>query len=194
MDDAMDDLSEALGNAIEAAMKALLAMILVLATIMARALQAVFTLARPAAMLGTIVALGYTSCVLFITVLAQYGGDLPAMFLALTSVIIAPTALLVMAGNYGTWGIALGSAALEFLAHLGIERAPPVVLALTPVVVLSATTLYFLARGSRDVPESTEGVEHEQQERDERVVVDRDDEFDHLHGNEELRSDQPDHA
>ena len=184
----MDDLTEGLNQAIEAAGKALVALVLVLAILVARTFQAIFFLARPAALLGCVVAAGYASVTLFGTVLVRYGGDLPAVFLALSAVVLVPAALLVLAGDYGVWAVMLAVAILDFMAHLGIERAPPMVLSLLPILALMGTVSYFLAH-MNDVPESNQESkkgDDDEQERNECSTVDCDDEPDHLHGHPEL--------
>lgn len=150
--DSTSKLQESAGEAWNDAAKALYSFILVLIILVGRAIQALFVLARPAILIGTVISAGYTSITLFGTILACYGGDLSAVILALTSVIIVPVALIIMAGNYGIWAICLATAGLEFLAHLGLQRAPPIVLALIPVLALSGTIFYFLVH-MEDVPE-----------------------------------------
>jgi len=187
---AEDERADALNAAISAAMAALMALLIISLTLFFRALQALFILARPTMLAGTVAALGYTSVNLFGTILVHYGGDMPAVILALAFVILTPASLLVLAGDYGIWAVCLASAGLEFLAHLGIERAPPIILALIPVMALADTTFYSLAH-MEDVPEcesepkEKEGID-ESKKRNECTPMDRDDELDHLHGHEKL--------
>jgi hypothetical protein len=153
-DDQLAELQEALANAIRAMMTALLALFLVLAILATRAIQALFILARPAALAGTVVAAGYGSVTLFMTVLDRYGNDLPAAMLALAAVIITPATLLVLKSDSGTWAVMLAVAVIDFLVHLGIERAPPLVIAALPAVGLAAVTFWHLKQPN---PEQTQG-------------------------------------
>jgi hypothetical protein len=191
----LETLAGALVIAIQAAIMALVALILALLTLLARALQAVFVLARPASLVGCVAAAGYTSVTLFATVLAHYGGDAQAIILALAAIIIAPTALLVLDGDYGAWAIMLAVAGVELLAMLLLERAPTVVKALLPVLALTGTVMFFLqsdpsrASGSNDKVDEAEHLpEKEQpnveQEWNERTVMDCDDLTHHLHSDQ----------
>ena len=191
----LEGLMTLLVEAVKAAFLALLALLLVLGTLLARALQAIFILARPGVLMGCVALAGYTTLTLFSTVLAQYGGDLPAALLALATVTIVPAALLMTAQDSGAWAIMLGVAITEFLARLGLEHAPPPVLALLPVMALSGTVLYFLRGGDNHLPDDNSGaydahIEKEQtnveQERNLSSLVARDGEPDHLHRHTEL--------
>lgn len=186
-------LAGALAMAMQAMFMALAALILVLLTLLARALQAVFILARPAALVGCVAAAGYTSVTLFVTVLARYGGDWPAVILALAAVIIAPSAMLVLAGDYaaerragpGAWAIMLAVAGVEFLARAGIARAPPVVLALLPVLALTGTMMYFLRDQAEHLAER-ESQNGREQERNGCTTMDHNNQPDHLHSDPKL--------
>lgn len=159
----IEGLTSALFAAVQAALTALLALLLALLTLLARALQAIFILARPAALVGCVVAAGYASVELFTVVLARYGNDLPAALLALSSIVIAPAALLIIADSYGTWALMLAVAGIELAVKAGIERAPPLVLALLPVLALTAVMLYFL-RAADHLEEETQEATNEEDE------------------------------
>ena len=184
----LEGLAKALATAAQAAFIALIALLLALLTLLARALQATFILARPAALIGCVAAAGYTSVGLFATVLAHYGNDLPAALLALSSIVIAPAALLILADNYGTWALMLAVAGIEFAARAGIERAPPGVLALLPVLALTGTVLYHMRAGNASNTTTADHLEtqeasNEQQEWNRGASLDNDHCPDHLLSN-----------
>jgi hypothetical protein len=147
----LSTLAEGLGRAIQAAMLALLALLLVVLTVVFRALQAALVLARPALYLATSAAASYASIVLFLSVLAHYGNDVPASVLALSLVVIVPASLAVLAqAGYGILAVLALTAALELLASLAIERAPPVVIAALPAIGLAAVTMWHLKQPNPD--------------------------------------------
>ncbi len=165
-------MTEALATAIHAMLAALLALLLMLLTLLVRAMQVIFILARPAALAGTVAASGWASVMLFMTVLVRYGNDLPAAMLALTAVVITPAALIVInpvgiaksAGyadgdkaDAGAWAVMLAVAVIDFLVHLGIERAPPVVVAALPAIGLAAVTFWHLRAASPPRGQPNEG-------------------------------------
>jgi hypothetical protein len=149
-DGILDALVAALAAAVQAAITALLALLLAALTLLARALQAIFTLARPGLLAGSVAAAGYSSVTLFASVLALYGDDLQAGLLALSAVVLAPATLLILAGDYGAWAICLAVAGVEILARLLLEHAPPAALALLPVAALAGCVVYFLMGGGED--------------------------------------------
>ena len=146
MDDYGDDggMGEMLGAALAAMFHALVLLLMFAVTVLARALQAVFVLARPALLFGSACAAGFGACRLFPTVMECYGGDVFAAMLALALTAIVPASLIMLAQEQvGLWPVLWASAGLMMLAHFVISRAPPVVLALLPVLALSACILYF---------------------------------------------------
>lgn len=181
----MDNLTESLKEAIEAATKALLALILVLAILLARTLQALFTLARPALLVGCVILAGYGAVTLFPVVLAKYGGDAPAVLLALVSVVIVPVGLLVLAGDYGAWAVLAASGALMVLAREAIARSPPAVLVGYPLVALSGCVVYFAFVEPKAQNEREESGGQEQIGNI-GITLDRDGGADNLHGDQEL--------
>lgn len=159
----MEDLAKALGDALEAMLKALIALLLAFLMLLARAAQAIFTLARIALPLAATAAAGAGAVLLFPTILGAYGNDPPAALLALTAITATPTALLLLAQQREARptpaGILAGSGVLMLLAHLAIERAPPVMLALAPPTGLAAC-IFYLAFGqptdSKQEPNTSE--------------------------------------
>ena len=145
----MEQLAEELGRAIEAAVKALLALLLALAILVTRASQAVFTLARLALPVGAAALQAVGAVMLFGSVVVAYGGDFPALLLALASVVVVPVALVLLArGVLDIWGILFASGALSLVVYLVIGRVPPTLLGALPGVGLSAC-IFYLTFGCR---------------------------------------------
>lgn len=139
-----DGLAEQVGQALAAMFNALVMLAMFGVMVLARALQAVFVLMRPTLLFASAAAAGLGAYLLFPTVANAYGGDVFALVLALALVAIVPAALILLAlDQVGLWPTLWASAGLMFLAHFVISRAPPMVLALLPVLALSACILYF---------------------------------------------------
>lgn len=149
-DTAEDRRAEALNEAWRAAMKALWALIVVLMTLLLRAMQAVFVLARPAALVGCVVALFYGAASLYPTLFTAYGADVPAALVAALAVIVIPAALLILADGYDVFAIALASGAVMIGAKEAAIRSPPIVLALVIPVVIGAVFLHFERKEAKD--------------------------------------------
>lgn len=166
MDEFGDDggMGEALGQALAAMLHALVMLLLFALTLLARALQAVFTLARPALLFGSACAAGFGAVKLFPTLLACYGGDFFAFVLALAMTAAIPASLIMLAlETVGLWPVLWASAGLMLLAHFVINRAPPIVVALLPVLVLSACVLYFAFGQDFHIELEEAQNEHEQE-------------------------------
>jgi hypothetical protein len=142
--DGSGGVAEAMGAALAAMLHALVLLLMYAVTLAARALEAAFTLARPALLFGSACAAGYGAFVMFGTVTAAYGGDVFAIVLALAMVAIVPASMIMLAiERAGLWPCLWASAGLMFLAHLVISRAPPFVLSGLPVLALAGCVLYF---------------------------------------------------
>lgn len=181
-DDQNDRLQESASEAWNAAAKAFYAFVLALVILIGRALQALFVLARPAVLVCTVVAAGYTSVTLFQTILVRYGGGLPAVLLALAAVTLLPATLVIIAEDYGIWAIALATAGLEFLARLGLERAPPIVLALIPVLALASVVFAIKKLDTHEEEQN----EQDQKQRNIGSTVDSVSRVDHVHDDTNL--------
>lgn len=138
-----DGLNQAAGQALEGMGKALAALMLVLVIVMARALQAVFILARFAVYPACAAVEVYGAVVLFRAVSVRYGGDFAAVLLALALVVLVPASMLLLRGDLPLWPVLLGAGALSLGASWLIDHSPAVVLAFVPVVALSACILSF---------------------------------------------------
>lgn len=144
-------LNEAAGRALEGMGKALAALLLVAVIIIARALQAVFILARFAVYPACAAVEVYGAIVLFRVVSVRYGGDFAAILLALALTILVPASMLILKGDLPVWPVLLGAGLLSLGAAWLVERAHPLVLALVPVVALSACILSFaFQNGGKD--------------------------------------------
>lgn len=155
-------LARALGQAIQAMLKALLMLVLAALILLSRGLQAAFVLARPGLQLGSAALAGYGGFALFRSVLEHYGGDPPALLLALLSVVIVPAFLISSrAEGFGIWAVLLLSGALMMLAHYVIERAPPLLLAAVPAFCLIACVMYLLTRPPQEPPGTHDQIEKE---------------------------------
>jgi hypothetical protein len=165
--DGSGGVAEAMGAALAAMLHALVLLLMYAVTLAARALEAAFTLARPALLFGSACAAGYGAFVMFGTVTAAYGGDVFAIVLALALTACVPASLIMLAHDKaGLWPVLWASAGLSFLAHLAISRAPPLVLAGLPVLALAACVFYF-AFGQDFHLDLEEGQENEhEQERE----------------------------
>ena len=136
--------AEVMGAAIAAMLQALVLLLMFAITVLARALQALFILARPALLFGSAAAAGIGAVKMFSTVATCYGGDLFAVMLALALTAIVPTSLILLAQDTaGLWPVLWAAAGLMMLAHFVISRAPPLMLASLPTLALSACVLYF---------------------------------------------------
>lgn len=164
--DAVEALAQALGSALEAMFKALLALLLAILTLLARAVQAILTLARFALPLAATATAGAGAVLLFPTVSTAYGNDLPAALLALVAITATPATLLLLARETGKeltlWGILVSSGVLMLLARLALERSPPMVQALVPPLGLAASIFYMAFKTQ---PNHTQDQNQEQDER-----------------------------
>lgn len=142
--------TEALGEAWRAAMKALYALIVMLMTLVLRAMQAVFVLARPALLVGCVVAPFYGAASLYPTLFRLYGADIPAALVAALAVVTIPAALLILADRYDVFAIALASGAVMIGAKEAAIRSPPVILAMVWPVVIGACFLHYERKGDRN--------------------------------------------
>jgi hypothetical protein len=138
-----DQRADELHAAAEAAGRALAALVIAMLTLVFRALQALFTLARPALLVGCVVALGYGAATLYPVLFAVYGGDIPAALVAALAVIVVPAALLVLAAGYDVFAVALASGGVMVLAREAAIRSPPVILAMAIPVSIGACFLHF---------------------------------------------------
>ncbi len=137
-------MGQAMGAALAAMLHALVMLLMFAVTLAARALQAVFTLARPALLFGSACAAGFGAVKLLPTVAERYGGDLFATVLALAMTATIPVSLIMLAQEtVGLWPVLWASAGLMIAADFAISRAPPIVLAMLPVLALSACVFYF---------------------------------------------------
>jgi hypothetical protein len=135
---------DAAGAAMAAAGEALLALLLALVTLIGRVLQAAFILARFALYPICAGAAVIGGGLMFNTTQARYGGDVFAVILALALTVIVPATLLVLAHDtLPIWPLLLASGLISLLAHILIIRAPPLVLAPVPAIILSACVLHF---------------------------------------------------
>ena len=187
----MEQLFELLVQAIQALITAIIAFLLVALTLIARALQAVFMLAQPALLFGSACALGFGVYKFFPTMLAHYGGDFFAVLLALALTTIVPASLIMLAADTaGLWPVLWASAGLLMLAHFVIDRAPPLVLALLPVLALAGCILHF-AFGDIGQPIQTEIKEstNEQEREWFGATVANNDSLDSLHSEPECALD-----
>ena len=139
-----DGIAEALGAALAAMLQALVFLVMFAITLAARALQAVFILARPALLAGSAALACYGAVALFQSLVARYGGNLDAVVLSLALVATVPTALLLLSGGKaGVWPVLLASGVLALVARYAIDRASVMVLGFIPCVGLVACILYF---------------------------------------------------
>lgn len=143
-------LQESAAEAWNAAAKAFYAFVLVLVTLLGQALQALFVLARPALMVGTVILALYGSVQLFTAAHTAFGGDAPAMLIAALSVIVVPAGLIALAENYGIWAILTASGTLSWLGALAIARSPPIILAASIPVAIAATFAKFAFTKTRE--------------------------------------------
>ncbi len=150
-------LGEALGEALAAMLHALVLLFMFALTVLARALQAVFTLARPALLLGCVVTLCYGAAVWFPVVFKLLGADVPAFLMAALSVVAIPGALVALAGDYGFFPVALLSGGLMLVAREAAIRSPPVILPLSMPVVIGAVFLYFANQERKSEPDEEIG-------------------------------------
>jgi hypothetical protein len=164
----MDDMGEMMGAALAAMFHALVLLLMFAVMLAARALQAVFTLARPALLFGSACATGFGAVKLFPIVAERYGGDLFAIVLALAMTSTIPASLIMLAlETVGLWPVLWASAGLMIAAAFAISRAPPVVLALLPVLALAACIFHF-AFGQDFHLDLEEGQENEHEQERER--------------------------
>ena len=144
MDESAGGIGEALGAALAAMLHALLLLVLFALTLLARALQALFILARPALLAGSAALACYGAVELFQSLVARYGGNLDSVVLSLALVATVPTALLLLSGGKaGVWPVLLASGVLALMARICVDRAPVMVLGFIPCAGLVACVLYF---------------------------------------------------
>lgn len=144
MDKGGGGIGEALIAALAAMIHALVLLIMFALTLLARALQAVFILARPALLAGSVSLALYGAVLLFKSLVTRYGSGLDAVVLSLALVATVPTSLLLLSsGKVEVWPVLLASGVLALLARIGVDRAPKMVLGFIPCVGLTACVLYF---------------------------------------------------
>lgn len=143
-----------------AAWAAFYAFVIALLTILGRAVQALFTLLRFALPVFAAALQVVGAVLLFGSVTVAYGGDLPALLLALAFVSIVPVVLVMLARDaLDIWGILVASGALSWLAALGIARSPPTLLGALPGLGLLAC-IFWLTFGAKSPDAQTQGVDN----------------------------------
>jgi len=159
-DNILEGAAEAAGQAIAAMITALLALLLVIVALLAQAIRALLLVA-PALLKAACMALPVYAAVKLYPLLAHvYGEDVPATLLAGAVVIYIPAALFTV---QQTWGALMLAGLAELGLMLALPHAPPLVLALAPVVIIAAVTVYQLSDKAQDAPEIAEGESENEQ-------------------------------
>jgi hypothetical protein len=157
---AVEGAAEAAGQAIEAMLTALVAFLLVLVAVTAQAIRALLLVA-PALLKAACIALPiYAAASLYPLLARAYSGDVPATLLAGAVTIYIPAALFTVAR---TWGALMLAGVAELGLMLALPHAPPLLLALAPVIIIAAVTLHQLSAMPTEAQEIAEGEQTNEQ-------------------------------